>query len=87
MIDKEENEAATCSRLLEVELKIKAMSYLFENQGGSPFTPPPSEFDDIHAGLGRIIGGFGEEIAMIRRKVESIDIVKTKNRNKNMILK
>lgn len=82
MIDKEENEAATCSRLLQVELKIKALSYLFENQGSRPFTPPPCEFDDIHSGLGRIIGGFSEEIAMIRRELESIDIVKTKTETK-----
>lgn len=77
MIDKEENAAATCSRLLEVELKIKALSYLFENQGSRPFTPPPSEFDDIHSGLGKIIGGFSEEIALIRCELESIDILKT----------
>lgn len=82
MTDRDENGVATCSRLLEVELKIKAMSYLFENQGNKPFTPLPCEFDDIHAGLGRIIGGFGEEIAMIRRELESMDIIKAQTETK-----
>lgn len=76
MSEESENENPPWSKLLTVEMKVKAIAYLFENQGSGPITPLPEELNDIHLGLAKIIYGFSEEIANIRNDLESIDIAK-----------
>lgn len=85
MYKESEDENPPWSKLWAVETKVKAMAYLFENQGSEPITPLPEQLNDIHMGLGKIIYGFGEEIADIRRELEAIDINKAQLEFNNKI--
>jgi hypothetical protein len=78
-----ENEESLCSKLLTIEFKVKAMAYLFENQGSEPTSPLPCELDDIHAGLGKIMEEISEEINMIRNAFESINSSQLLRKPKN----
>lgn len=69
MYDKE----PTWSKLWEVEIKMKAVAYLFENQTSQPSTHLQCEMNDIHLGLSKIILNFTDDISQIRSELEEID--------------
>lgn len=77
MYNESENESSTWSKLWAAETKMKAIAYLFENQGAQPILYLPEQMNDIHLGLGKIIYGLCDEIANIRRELEEIDIANT----------
>lgn len=58
------------SQMWELELKLKGMAYLIEQQGSDEAPPLPNEMETIHKGVGMILADLAGEIHGLRVSLE-----------------
>ena len=75
------------SKLWTIESKVKAISFLIESQDTQCPMPLPWDMQDVQCGLGKILWDLGDNLASIRREIESAEFKKRKPAKKNKAAK
>ncbi len=74
MISQKNNAVSLSSQILDIELKLKAMTYLIENQRSEPILCNAENMDDVTSGFGRIFGEIASNLTDLRRELEEIEL-------------
>jgi len=65
---KSEKLPPTASRLLEASIELRSIAYLIQTQGR--LTDVPLDIEDIHYGLGRLLGRLASKIRRISNELD-----------------
>jgi len=73
---KEVDDTPTWSQIWDVETKVKALSWLIEAQDADCPQHLPWDQQNVNCGLGRLLWELGDQLATLRRELESCDVKK-----------